>query len=91
MGLNCLDGTAYRLAVRISGNGNAVSGTLALILVVPWLVRDRRPGPIARTGVVLGAAVTGGLVVAVGVDEQVEVELAGHEAAASALASLAAG
>lgn len=39
-----------------------IPGTLALILVVPWLVRDRRPGPIARTGVVLGAAVTGGLV-----------------------------
>jgi signal transduction histidine kinase len=39
-----------------------IPGTLALILVVPWLVRDRRPGPIARTGVVLGAAVTGGFV-----------------------------
>jgi signal transduction histidine kinase len=35
-----------------------VPGTLALILVVPWLVRDGRPGPIARTMALIGVFVS---------------------------------
>ncbi|MFG1921467.1 histidine kinase [Cryptosporangium sp. NPDC048952] len=35
-----------------------VPGTLAIFLVVPWLVRDHRLGPVARLGVTLGGAVS---------------------------------
>ena len=40
-----------------------IPGTLALILIVPWLVRDGRLGRIGQVYVVLGALVTVGMVI----------------------------
>ena len=40
-----------------------IPGTLALILIVPWLVRDGRLGRIGQVFVVLGALVTVGMVI----------------------------
>lgn len=48
---------AHRLIASAS-NWGWVPGTLALIVVVPWLVRDEPLGRIARIGVVAGTALT---------------------------------
>jgi signal transduction histidine kinase len=41
-----------------------VPGTLALFLVVPWLVRDTRPTPVAWAGIAAGTGLTGAFTVA---------------------------
>lgn len=44
-------------------NWTWIPGTLALFLVVPWIVRPGRPGPLARAAVVAGTALIVALVV----------------------------
>jgi len=60
-----------------------VPGTLAIFLVVPWLIRDHRLGRAARLGVVAGALATGAFIAS-----QLSASYAGTVAASAAVVVL---